>query len=404
MKPLSIIVLAAGNSTRLKSQLTKVLHPICGRPLIDYVLETARSVRPRKISVVLGNDREKVQAHLQAQKGAAKDLSFAHQKERRGTAQATQVGLKALGKISGHVLILSGDVPLLRPETLKRLLRLGAARPLSLVTAVLAAPFGYGRIMRDLEGRVCGIVEEKNASPEEKQINEINAGIYCVEAAFLKKALAQVRPDPVKKEYYLTDIIAYAVKQGLPVHTIAVDDAYEILGVQLLGNTQVGRSCHIGPGSILINARLGEGVQVKAYSHLEDCTVKSGAVIGPFARLRPASIVEEEAHVGNFVELKKTRLGKGSKANHLSYLGDAVIGRGVNIGAGTITCNYDGKNKFQTYLEDGVFVGSDTQLVAPVKVGKGAYIGAGTTVTMDVPAGSLAISRVPQRNIPGYKK
>ncbi|MCC6274182.1 MAG: NTP transferase domain-containing protein, partial [Deltaproteobacteria bacterium] len=231
MKGLSVIVLAAGNSTRLKSRLTKVLHPLCGRPLIDYVLDTAQSVQPRKIAVVLGNDRDKVEARLRGRKG----LVFAHQKERRGTAHAVQVGLKALGSFSGHVLILSGDVPLLRPETLKRLLRLGAARPLSLVTSAVANPFGYGRILRDGEGRIYGIVEEKNASPEERQINEINAGIYCAEAVFLRKALAQIRPDPVKKEYYLTDVVGYAARQGIPVHSVSVSDGAEILGVNTRG-------------------------------------------------------------------------------------------------------------------------------------------------------------------------
>lgn len=452
MKGLNIIIMAAGNSTRLKSRLTKVMQPLCGRPLIDHILRTARGLRPKKICLVVGNDKETLMEHLRGQK----DLNFAHQRERRGTAHAAQIGLKALGNVSGPVLVLSGDVPLLKPETLKRLLRLGAARPLSLVTAVLADPFGYGRLLRDGEGRVYGIVEEKNASPEEKQINEINAGIYCIDAAFFRRALAKVKPDPIKKEYYLTDVVGIAVGEGIPVHTVPAEDSREILGVNtrselaylqqirrgeliaghlengvgmedpstvyidegvsigedtylgpgvhLKGRSNIGKSCRIEPGCVLVDAELGDEVQVKAYSHLQDCKVKARAILGPFARIRPGSVVEEEAHVGNFVELKKTRLGAGSKANHLSYLGDAVIGKGVNVGAGTITCNYDGKNKFQTRLEDGVFVGSDTQLVAPVRVGKGAYIGAGTTVTKNVPAGALAVSRVEQKNIKNYKK
>ncbi|HKY61794.1 MAG TPA: bifunctional UDP-N-acetylglucosamine diphosphorylase/glucosamine-1-phosphate N-acetyltransferase GlmU [bacterium] len=444
--------MAAGNSTRLKSRLTKVMQPLCGLPLIDHILRTARSLRPQKIALVVGNHKEALIDHLRGQK----DLIFAHQKERRGTAHAAQIGLKALGRVSGPILVLSGDVPLLKIETLKRLLRLGAARPLSLVTAVLADPFGYGRLLRDGEGRVYGIVEEKNASPEERQINEINAGIYCVEAGFFGRALSKVKPDPIKKEYYLTDLVEIAVGEGIPVHTVPAEDSREILGVNtraelaylqqvrrgelvamhldkgvgmedpasvyidegiaigedsylgpgvhLKGKTKVGRACRIETGCVLVDAQLGDEVEVKAYSHLQDCRVKAKAILGPFARLRPGSLVEEEAHVGNFVELKKTRLGRGSKANHLSYLGDAVIGKGVNVGAGTITCNYDGKNKFQTRLDDGVFVGSDTQLVAPVRVGKGAYIGAGTTVTKNVPPGSLAVSRVEQKNIRNYKK
>ncbi|HCU24955.1 MAG TPA: UDP-N-acetylglucosamine diphosphorylase/glucosamine-1-phosphate N-acetyltransferase [Deltaproteobacteria bacterium] len=452
MKQLHVIVLAAGNSTRLKSRTSKIMHPLCGRPMIDGVLTVARSLRPQKISVVLGNDRETVIAHLRGQKG----LVFAHQKERLGTAHAVQVGLKALGKISGPVLILSGDVPLLRSETLRHLLRLGTARPLSLVTAVLPEPFGYGRILRDAVGNIQAIVEEKNATPEEKQINEINAGIYCAEAGFLKTGLSEIRLDPIKKEYYLTDLVAAALRRKIPVHTVAVADSREILGVNtraelayaqqvrrqailarhleagvgmqdpsatyideevrigedtyvaanvhLLGRTSIGKACRIEPGAILLDARLGDGVQIQAYSHLQDCVVKSGAIVGPFARLRPGTVLEAEAHVGNFVELKKTRLGQKSKANHLAYLGDASIGRGVNVGAGTITCNYDGKNKYRTVLGDGVFVGSDTQLVAPVKVGKGAYIGAGTTVTKNVPPGALALSRLPQKNVLGYKR
>lgn len=272
----------------------------------------------------------------------------------------------------------------------------------------------------------------------------------------MRKALAKVRPDPVKKEYYLTDIVGFAARQGIPVHSVPAGANHEILGVntraelafleqirrqeilakhleagvgmqdpntvyvdegvqigedsylgagaQLLGKTRVGKGSVIGAGCILVDAEIGNEVRLRPYCHLDRCQVKNGAVIGPFAHLRPDSLVMESAHVGNFVELKKTRLGPGSKANHLSYLGDAWIGKGVNVGAGTITCNYDGKNKFQTVLADEVFIGSDTQLVAPVKVGKGAYIGAGTTVTGDVPAGALAVSRVPQRNIPGYRR
>lgn len=452
MSQVHVLILAAGNSTRLKSRLTKVLHPVCGRPMIDYVLDGARSVRPQKICLVVGNGREEIQEHLRDQKG----LIFAHQKERLGTAHAVQTGLKALGKIRGPVLILTGDAPCLQAFTLKQLLNAQPQAPLALLTAVLPNPQGYGRILRNLEGRIYGIVEEKNASPEQRQFNEINAGFYRADAEFLRKTLPKIRKDPLKGEYYLTDLVALAVEQNLPVESLTVEDLHEVLGantraelaylhqilqteivrrhldqgvgmqnpdsliidhgvkigadsylgsgVQLLGKTRVGKACQIEAACILKNAVLGEEVQVKAFSYFEDCEVRSQAVIGPFARLRPGTTVEEQAHVGNFVELKKTRLGKGSKANHLSYLGDAVIGKGVNIGAGTITCNYDGKHKYTTHLGDGVFVGSNTQFVAPVKVGKKAYIGAGTTVTKNVPPGALAISRVPQENIKGYKK
>ena len=452
MTPLHIIVLAAGNSTRLKSNLTKVMHPIAGRPMIDYVLQVARDLKPEKICMVLGMDREKIVNHLRGQR----DLVFAHQKERLGTAHAVQTGLKALGNISGEVVILSGDVPRLRFKTLKDLPQVSSTAPLALLTAVLPNPQGYGRILRDSHGQIFGIVEEKNATPEERQINEVNAGVYRVEAGFLKRAIAKIKKDPIKKEFYLTELVSQAIAEKIPVLSFAVENSQEILGantraemaylnqlvnqeivayhlsqgvgmqdpntiyidamvklgadtflgagVQLLGPTIVGKGCQIEAGSILKNSKIGDEVQVKAYSYLEECVVQSKAVIGPFARLRPETVVAEEAHVGNFVELKKTRLGKGSKANHLSYLGDSIIGAKVNIGAGTITCNYDGKKKYRTTIGDGVFIGSDTQLVAPVKVGKNAYIGAGTTVTKNVPAGSLAVSRVPQKNVSRYSK
>ena len=450
--PLAIIILAAGNSTRLKSRLTKVLHPIAGLPMIDYVLKASRALRPQEIVLVLGNDREKIIEHLKDQK----DLSYAHQQERLGTAHATQIALQKLKMKQGQVLILSGDVPGLRVSTLKRLLKFQPQSPLALVTAVLSEPYGYGRILRDAAGDFYGIVEEKNADAGQKLLNEINTGIYRAEINFLRQALAQVKKDPIKKEYYLTDIVALAHAAEQSVPTIQVEESIEILGantraelaylntlfreeivrrhlaqgvgmeapdsvwidaevkigadtflepnVYLRGKTQMGSACRIESGCVLRDVQLSSEVHLRAYSHLEDCKVASKAVIGPFARIRPGSRIAEEAHVGNFVELKKTQLGPGSKANHLSYLGDAKIGRKVNIGAGTITCNYDGKNKYPTTIADEVFIGSDTQLVAPVKLGQGAYVGAGTTVTKNVPAKALAISRTAQKNLPNYIK
>lgn len=451
MKPLYVIIMAAGNSTRLKSETTKILHPICGRPMIDYVLAEARALRPQKIYLVLGNDRDRAMAYLQGQK----DLQFVHQKERLGTAHAVQMAVKAMpaGK-NANIAILSGDVPCLKSVTLKSLLKSRRDGGLSLLTAILPNPFGYGRIVRDVQGQVKRIVEEKNLSPEQRQLNEINAGVYASDLAFLRPALRSVKKDPVKREFYLTDIVAYAEQKQFPLHALVVNDPHEILGintraelayitqmirreilamhlengvgledpettyldvgvrigadtflqagVHLHGTTRIGKGCVIEAGCMLRDATLGDRVHLKAYSYLEDCRVKDAAVVGPFARLRPGTELDSGAHVGNFVELKKTRMGKGSKANHLSYLGDATIGSGVNVGAGTITCNYDGVHKYPTVIGDGVFIGSDTQLVAPVKIGKEAYIGAGTTITEDVPAGALAVSRVPQRNIPGY--
>jgi bifunctional UDP-N-acetylglucosamine pyrophosphorylase/glucosamine-1-phosphate N-acetyltransferase len=420
--------------------------------MIDYVLQAAKNLKPKKIAVVLGFGAAEVKAHL----GRAKGICFAHQSQRLGTAHAAQVGLKALGNVSGDVVILSGDVPLLRAATLKQFLRLKSPGPLSIMTALLPNPFGYGRILRDATGRVLGIVEENNTTTAEREVNEINAGIYRADAGFLRKNLGKIARDPKKKEYFLTDLVALARDQGEDVYGWALEDAQEILGantraelafikqrvhdgivgrhlaagvgmedpdhlyleqdvtigadsflgagVHLKGNSSIGKKVSIEAGSILKDVQVGDGARILAYSYLEACRVHRDAVVGPFARLRPGTEIGEGAKVGNFVEMKKTSLGKGSKANHLSYLGDCRIGKDVNIGAGTITCNYDGKKKFQTVIADHAFIGSDTQLVAPVKVGKGAYVGSGTTLTQDVPPGALALSRVPQRNIKGWLK
>ncbi len=451
MKALHIIVMAAGNSTRLKSPRSKILHSICGRPMIDYVLDAAQALRPKETLLVLGNDREKVKDHLKGRRG----LKFVHQKERRGTAHAVQTALGRLKKASrGTILILSGDVPMLRPQTLRTLLKAQGGQGLALLTAIHPNPYGYGRILRDREGRVYGVIEEKNAGPEQRVLNEINAGVYAADLKFLKSALRSVKPDPLKREYYLTDIVGLAAQQGVRLRALNLRDAHEVLGVNnraelaylnqlmrqeilgrhlengvgledpetvfvdhgvrigedtfieagvhLSGQTRVGRGCRLETGSYLKDAELGEGVHLKAYSYLEECVVRPRAVIGPFARLRPGTVLEREVHIGNFVELKKTRMGRGSKANLLCYLGDATVGARVNIGAGTITCNYDGRKKYPTFIGDGVFIGSDTQLVEPVRVGRAAYVAAGTTVTKDVPPGALAISRVSQKNVPRY--
>lgn len=447
MKPINLIILAAGNSTRLKSRVNKVMHPIAGRPMIDYVLTAARALRPRKIALVVGYGREALQEHLRGQR----DLVFAVQKTRLGTAHAARIGLEALKISGGEVIILNGDVPLLDSRTLKKLIKVEPSNPLALLTAVLPNPTGYGRILRDAVGVLRGIVEEKNADAAQREINEINAGVYRAQVGFLKGALRKIKKDSVKGEYYLTEIVSRAVQEGFFPESLTVQDPHEILGantraelaflnqmvasalnarhleegvgmqdpdtvfidygvkigadsflasgVQLMGKTRLGKGVTLEAGCILKNCQVADGVTLKAYSYLESCRLSTGAVVGPFARIRPGSQVGEGAQVGNFVELKKTKLGRESKANHLSYLGDSVIGKKVNIGAGTITCNYDGKKKFVTKIADGAFIGSDTQLVAPVKVGKGAYVGAGTTVTRNVPPGALATSRVEQKNL-----
>lgn len=451
MPSLSVIVLAAGNSTRLKTSTAKVMHPICGRPMLDFVLDAAEALKPKKIAVVAGFGKDEVAEHLKARKTKGVRHLMVHQKERLGTAHAVKVGLKALGSPKGRILILSGDVPLIQAATLKAFGQRVPETALGLVTALLPDPFGYGRILRDERGEVQGIVEEKDASDSQRQINEINGGIYLVPASFLSKAIGKIGRNARTKEYYLTDLIALAVAEGLEIQAMALPDPHEILGantrgelaflnqytqglilaqhlergvgmqdpdgihvdagvkigsdtflysgVQLWGETKVGAACVIEPGCVLKDVTLGAGVTVKAYSYLESCQVQAQATVGPFARVRPESVVGAGAKVGNFVELKKTRLGAGAKANHLSYLGDAKIGKAANIGAGTITCNYDGWNKFETHIGEGAFIGSDSQLVAPVKVGKGAYVASGTTVIKGVPAGALAVARVPQRNV-----
>lgn len=449
MDSVSVIILAAGNSTRLKSARSKVLHPIAGQPMIDYVLKSARQLKPKSIALVLGHDRASITAHLKDQ---AK-LYFAHQKERRGTAHAAQVGLRALQKAKAcgdWVLILNGDVPFLQAATLKQLLKKTASHPLGILSAYLNDPSGYGRIVRGVNGEISAIVEEKNASAQQRSIHEINPGVYLAKQDWLIPALKKIKPNPVNGELYITDLIALAKAEDVGVASHEVDRPEEILGantredlaylnllkreelaakhlnagvgmqapenvfvdegvkigadtfletgVQLLGNTKVGKGCHIEAGCILKDTSLADGVVLKAYSYLESCRVEQDATIGPFARVRPQSVIGKAAKVGNFVELKKTKLGAGSKASHLSYLGDTLVGQDANIGAGTITCNYDGKNKYQTTIGERVFVGSDTQLVAPVKLGKDAYVGAGTTVTKNVPAGHLVTSRTPQKN------
>jgi bifunctional UDP-N-acetylglucosamine pyrophosphorylase/glucosamine-1-phosphate N-acetyltransferase len=401
---------------------------------------------------VVGHQAAQVEKAIRAQFPSAA-LRFALQKEQRGTADAVRSAEEALKDFSGRVLILYGDVPLLRRETLEALVAAHEANkgPLSLVATVLEDPTGYGRVIRE-NGRVARIVEHKDCTPAQRAVRECNAGIYLVESSFLWRALAEIRPQNAQGEYYLTDLVEMAARLG-PVasveadatDTAGVNDRVELAararvmqqrinerhmraGVSLLdpastfieddvtigpdtevgplvtlaAGTVVGRDVTIGQGSVLTASRVANGTSIKPYSVFEEAQVGERCIIGPFSRLRPGTELAEDVHLGNFVETKKARIGKGSKASHLSYLGDAKIGSGVNIGAGTITCNYDGVNKHVTELGDGVFIGSDTQLVAPVSVGDGAYVGAGTTVTKNVPPGSLAVSRVPQVNKEGW--
>ncbi len=445
------IVLAAGKGTRMRSSRAKVLHELLGRPLVAYPVGLARELGASPVVAVLGHQLETVEGVLAARFGEGA-VAVVEQAEQRGTGHAVRLAMPALRDFEGVVLVLYGDVPLLRRETLQELV--GTARRyqcLAIVTATPADPTGYGRVLRDSRGHVTGVVEEKDATEEERALTEVNAGIYAAPAAFLRSATAGLVAKNAQGEYYLTDIIAVA-SRSIGVTTVEAE-ARDVAGINdreqlaaaeatmrdrinrhwmahatfrdpasivvepdvtidvdaeigrnvaLRGRTRIGHGARVDDGSILVDTEVGAHAHVQAYTLSNEAVIGAGAIVGPFARLRPGTEVGAEAHVGNFVELKKTVLGKGSKANHLSYLGDAIIGEKVNIGAGTITCNYNGYEKTRTVIEDGAFIGSDSQLVAPVRVGRRAVVAAGATITEDVPDGALAIGRIPTSHKPGY--
>ncbi|RME04129.1 MAG: UDP-N-acetylglucosamine diphosphorylase/glucosamine-1-phosphate N-acetyltransferase [Deltaproteobacteria bacterium] len=446
MEDLAVVILAAGKGTRMKSRANKVLHPIMGRPMITYPVAVAKRLGGRVI-VVVGHEAETVRAALPP--GTETVL----QSPQRGTGHAVACAAEALAGHRGYTLLLYGDVPLLRDGTLSALLEATRTQEaaIGLISIDLPDPQGYGRIVRDGSGRPLRIVEERDATAEERAITEINTGIYAFHTPFLLSALSRLRPENAQGEYYLTDLVEIAARGGERVVTLTVEDREEVLGINdrldlaaanrrlrmrileermcsgvtildpattwiepdvelgidsivypmvtLRGKTKIGEGCTIDVGNVITDSEIGADTRIAPYCVITESRIEGNAQIGPFARLRPGTHVCEGARVGNFVEMKKTQLGPFSKVNHLSYLGDATVGEGVNIGAGTITCNYDGQKKHPTIIEDGAFIGSDTQLVAPVRVGKNAYIGSGTTVTSDVPENALAVSRVPQRNI-----
>ena len=446
---LDIVILAAGQGTRMRSALPKVLHPVAGKSMLGHVIDTARLLKPQGIHVVIGHGAELVRERL-----AADDLNFVLQSEQLGTGHAVAQALPALS--AERVLILYGDVPLIEVETLQRLLQQVSEQQLGLLTVNLNDPTGYGRIVRDEQGVVKAIVEHKDASAEQRLISEGNTGILAVPGKKLGDWLGRLSNSNAQGEYYLTDVIAMAVTDGLVVATEQAADEMEVLGANdriqlsqlerhyqyraarrlmvqgvtlidparfdLRGEATVGRDVsidinvilegqvviedgvQIGPNCVIKNSILRKGAIVKANSHLEGAEVGEGADCGPFARLRPGSELGAKAHVGNFVELKNAKLGEGAKAGHLSYLGDAEIGARTNIGAGTITCNYDGANKFKTVLGEDVFIGSNSALVAPVTLGDRATTGAGSVITGDVPDNTLAVGRAKQRNIEGWKR
>jgi bifunctional UDP-N-acetylglucosamine pyrophosphorylase / glucosamine-1-phosphate N-acetyltransferase len=438
---MNIVVLAAGMGKRMKSDLPKVLHTIAGKPLLSHVLDCARSLTPKRLIVIYGHGGDQVQGKL-----ASPDLLWAKQEPQLGTGHAVQQAVTHLDD-SVPTLILYGDVPLTKKASLDKLLIAAGNDKLGVLTVNLANPKGYGRMVRK-DGNLVAIVEEKDADEATKSITEINTGIMVCPTPALKRWLGGLSNNNAQKEYYLTDIVAKAVQDGVvvtsaqPEHTWEADGvnsktqlaqlertfqealAGELMeaGVQIIdpkridirGSLSCGRdviidinavfegvvhladSVQIGANVVIKNASVGKGAQIAPFSHIEGAEVGGLSKVGPFARLRPGTVLGEDSHVGNFVELKNTQMDAHSKANHLAYIGDAVIGKRVNIGAGTITCNYDGVNKFKTIIEDDAFIGSDSQLVAPVTVGKGATLGAGTTLTKDAPAGKLTTSRVKQ--------
>lgn len=446
---LDIVILAAGQGTRMRSALPKVLHPVAGQSMLGHVIETARGLEPKAIHVVIGHGAEQVRERL-----AADDLNFVVQTEQLGTGHAVAQALPEL--TAERVLILYGDVPLIEAATLDRLLHKVGPQQLALLTVNLNDPTGYGRIVRDGQGVVQAIVEHKDASPEQKLIAEGNTGILAVPSERLGDWLGRLSNSNAQGEYYLTDVIAMAVADGLTVATEQPQDAMEVQGANdriqlaelerhyqlraarrlmeqgvtlrdparfdLRGEVSVGRDVlidvnvilegrvviedgvEIGPNCVIRDSTLRRGAVIKANSHLEGAELGEGADCGPFARLRPGAVLGAKAHVGNFVEVKNSRMGEGAKAGHLAYLGDAEIGARTNIGAGTITCNYDGANKSRTVMGEDVFIGSNSSLVAPVSLGDGATTGAGSVITADVPAGTLALGRARQVLIEGWQR
>ncbi|GGY84339.1 bifunctional protein GlmU [Cellvibrio zantedeschiae] len=447
---LDILILAAGKGTRMRSDLPKVLHPIGGKALVQHVAETARQVGGEQLLIIVGHGAEKVEERM-----AAPDVKFVLQAQQLGTGHAVQQALPQL-RNDATVLILYGDVPLTRAETLQKLIAGVSETQMGLLTVNMQDPTGYGRIVRDASGAVTEIVEHKDASDEQKKIAEINTGIMAVKAKHLQKWLPALKNNNAQGEYYLTDIIAMAKADGVAIHVeqpnaveeveginnrqqqAALERFYQkqkandlmVAGVTLLdparidirGNLTVGRDVVIDvncvfegevelgdgvvlePNCVIVNSKIGAGSHIKAYTHIEDSVLAADCDIGPYARLRPGTNLADGVKIGNFVETKKAVIAKGSKVNHLSYVGDAIVGSNVNVGAGTITCNYDGVNKSKTEIGDNVFVGSNSALVAPVKLGAGSTIGAGSVITKDVEAAELAIGRGKQRNIQGWER
>lgn len=447
---IAVVILAAGRGERMNSSIPKVLHKIQDKSMLQHVIDSAQKLRPAKIVVVVGKHYAEIKKQIKA-----KNISFAIQSEPKGTGDALLKAKNFLRGFKGSILVLNGDVPLITPETLKKFfsLHIKEKNDISLVSFVAGNPSAYGRIFRDSAGGLLSIIEEKDATQEQKKINEVNSGIYLIRYRMLD-LLKDIKLNELKGEYYLTDIIGIAKQKKYNVEAYRIGSADEMIGVNTItellrarqvfreritnrwiqkgvvlispdltfisedamidkdtiiypnvyleGKTRIGKGCVIYPNVRIIDSEIRDAAVIKDSTVIENSLIRSKAVVGPFAHLRPGCDIGAEAKIGNFVEVKKSVIGSGAKASHLSYLGDATIGKGVNIGAGTITCNYNGREKHKTTIGDNVFVGSDTQFVAPVTIGKGAYIGAGSTITKHVPPMSLAVSRAEQKNIEGW--
>ncbi|OGS92805.1 MAG: UDP-N-acetylglucosamine diphosphorylase/glucosamine-1-phosphate N-acetyltransferase [Gallionellales bacterium RBG_16_56_9] len=448
MNPLNIVILAAGKGTRMYSDKPKVLHALAGKPLLQHVLDCAAELKPQQVCVVYGHGGEDVPLAMQQY-----SARFVIQEPQLGTGHALQQAMPHLAD-DGQTMVLYGDVPLIQHSTLHQMQQAGGG--LVVLTVNMANPTGYGRILRNEQGDVLGIVEEKDATPEQREINEVNTGILLAPTKDLRGWLAKLQNNNSQGEYYLTDIVGMAVQQGVAVHTVQPAHEWEIHGINsklqlavlertwqmveasrllahgvtladparievrgklscgrdveidvgcvFAGDVSLGDNVRVGAYSVISNASIGAGTDIAPYSHIDSSEVGADCRIGPYARLRPGTRLHDDVHVGNFVEVKNSEIAAHSKANHLSYIGDSTVGSRVNIGAGTITCNYDGANKHRTIIEDDVFIGSNTQLVAPVKVGKGATIGAGSTITSDTPEGELTLSRSEQVTVAGWKR
>lgn len=450
-KGLAAVILAAGKGTRMKSALPKVLHPLCGEPMLYYPLTAARQSGFKQLKVVIGHQAEQVKEAFPGE-----DISWIEQTDQLGTGHALMCAADSLRGYSGPLLLLCGDVPLLKPETIEQLQSYHSQHKaaVTVLTAQMPNPQGYGRVIRDGE-QVLAIVEEKDANPEQRRVTEINTGTYLFDTGFVLSALKGLNKNNAQGEYYLTDIVAAAVAAGKTTRALCVDDPTEVMGindrcqlaeaevlmrwkinadlmfggvsmidpttvyidngvelgidtilhpnVHLRGKTSIGKNCIIETGVMIVDSQIADGVHLKAGSVIEASQIGPACQIGPMAHLRPGNVLTGNNKIGNFVEMKKSVMGEKSQASHLTYIGDSEVGRNVNFGCGTITCNYDGVNKHKTIVEDDVFVGSDCQFIAPVTIGRNSLIAAGSTITKDVPANALALSRTDQKIVDGWR-